>query len=250
MSANKKNGTKEYCVYMHTAPNGKRYVGQTKQKPEYRFNNGEGYKGCAHFYSAIQKYGWDNFKHEILADGLSAEEADRYESLYISRYNTNDKRFGYNLRTGGTSGYEYSEEARQKMSKANKGRKQSENTRKKHSEALKRYYSNHTVSEETREKLRRPNAGQFQKGVSHSTSDETRKKISNALKGRKGHSPSEEGLRRISKPIIQYDLYMNIITKYPSIAEASRSTGIKVNAIINCTRGRCRTSGGFIWRYA
>lgn len=240
----------EYCVYMHTAPNGKRYIGQTKQKPKYRFNNGEGYKGCAYFYSAIQKYGWKNFNHEVLKDNLSAEDADYFESFYISLYKTNDKKYGYNLRTGGTSGYEYSEDVKSKMSEINKGRKQSDTTCQKRSESLKKYYQGHTVSEETREKLRKPNSGQFQKGVSHSTSPETRKKISEALKGRKGKAPSEEGLRRISRPVIQYDLDMNTIAAFPSIAEASRATGIKTNAITHCTRGRCKTSGGFIWRYA
>ena len=32
-----------YCVYIHTAPNGKMYIGQTSQKPEARWNNGRGY---------------------------------------------------------------------------------------------------------------------------------------------------------------------------------------------------------------
>ena len=77
---------KEYCVYVHIFPNEKRYVGQTKQKPEYRFNNGEGYNGCPYMYRAIQKYGWENVRHEILIDGISAEQADYYEKYYIALY--------------------------------------------------------------------------------------------------------------------------------------------------------------------
>lgn len=68
---------KEYCVYMHTFPNGKVYIGQTKQNPKYRFKNGNGYKGCTYVYSAIKKYGWENIKHEILIDNLSREEVLR-----------------------------------------------------------------------------------------------------------------------------------------------------------------------------
>ena len=61
-----------YCVYMHTNKiNGKRYVGQTCKKPEYRWVNGKGYKGSPHFFSAIQKYGWNNFEHQIIAEKLS-----------------------------------------------------------------------------------------------------------------------------------------------------------------------------------
>ena len=33
-----------YCVYKHTSPSGKVYVGITKLKPKYRWNNGKGYK--------------------------------------------------------------------------------------------------------------------------------------------------------------------------------------------------------------
>lgn len=32
-----------YCVYKHTSPSGKVYVGITKLKPKYRWNNGKGY---------------------------------------------------------------------------------------------------------------------------------------------------------------------------------------------------------------
>ena len=57
---------KTYCVYVHTNKfNGKKYVGQTCQKPEVRFGkNGSGYVGSRVFYNAILKYGWDNFYHE------------------------------------------------------------------------------------------------------------------------------------------------------------------------------------------
>ncbi len=34
---------KKYCVYMHTAPNGKVYIGITSQKPSQRFGRGRGY---------------------------------------------------------------------------------------------------------------------------------------------------------------------------------------------------------------
>ena len=47
-----------YTLYCHiNTINHKRYVGITKRKPEYRWNNGEGYVGCTAFYRAIKKYG-------------------------------------------------------------------------------------------------------------------------------------------------------------------------------------------------
>ena len=56
-----------YTVYKHISPNGKQYVGITKQDVVKRWANGEGYKNCTYFYNAIQKYGWENFQHIILS---------------------------------------------------------------------------------------------------------------------------------------------------------------------------------------
>lgn len=64
-----------YTVYQHKNKiNGKVYIGITKQAPEERWNNGKKYKSSPHFYAAIQKYGWDNFEHNILFQNLTKEE--------------------------------------------------------------------------------------------------------------------------------------------------------------------------------
>lgn len=49
-----------WCVYVHTSPSGKKYVGVTSQYPNARWRNGKGYKSSPAFNNAIQKYGWDN----------------------------------------------------------------------------------------------------------------------------------------------------------------------------------------------
>lgn len=46
-----------YCVYLHTSPTNKYYVGITKQNPLKRWANGRGYCKNKHFYNAILKYG-------------------------------------------------------------------------------------------------------------------------------------------------------------------------------------------------
>ncbi len=89
-----------YCVYVHInkSDSNKCYVGISKN-PEKRWRKGEGYKGQQKFYSAIKKYGWDNFKHIILLKGLSQEEAWKKEQEYIFKYDSiND---GYNVHEGG-----------------------------------------------------------------------------------------------------------------------------------------------------
>ena len=95
---------KQWCVYKHTSPSGKVYIGITSQKPEHRWNNGDGYKGRTYFWNAIQKYGWENFEHEILYTGLSKQEAGEKEKELIELYDSTDKNKGYNLSTGGEYG--------------------------------------------------------------------------------------------------------------------------------------------------
>lgn len=94
---------REYKVYMHTFPNGKRYIGITKQNVEKRWSNGKHYKEQA-VGRAIKKYGWDNIKHEIIYDNLTEIEACNYEQQLITKYKTNQNEYGYNKSIGGDIG--------------------------------------------------------------------------------------------------------------------------------------------------
>lgn len=111
------NTEKIYCVYKHTSPSGKVYIGITCQKPEKRWNNGNGYKHNEYFWRAIQKYGWDNFEHEILFSDLSKEEAQVKEKNLINKYKSNIPEFGYNISSGGEArtGVKLSEDAKKKL---------------------------------------------------------------------------------------------------------------------------------------
>lgn len=97
---------KTYCVYKHTNKfNNKIYIGITCRKPEVRWNNGRGYKKNEYFYRAIQKYGWyEGFRHEILFEHLTKEEACKIESELISKYDSTNFKKGYNCSTGGECG--------------------------------------------------------------------------------------------------------------------------------------------------
>lgn len=91
-----------YLVYKHTnLINNKVYIGITQQKAEKRWDRGHGYKRQPHFRDAIKKYGWDNFKHEILYDNLSKEEAIEKEIELIAKYKSNNREYGYNISKGG-----------------------------------------------------------------------------------------------------------------------------------------------------
>ncbi len=145
-----------YIVYMHVSPSGKRYIGITSIKPEYRWSrNGNGYKNNKYFTRAIEKYGWDNFKHIIVVKGLTEEEAKWLEIELIREWDSTNKDKGYNITFGGESanGYKHSDETRKKMSESHKGKHLSEEIRKKLSENNSRYWKGKKHSEETRKKM-------------------------------------------------------------------------------------------------
>lgn len=127
-----------YCVYIHTNKiNNKKYIGITSQTPSRRWRNGEGYKGCSYFYNAIKKYGWDNFYHDVVAVGLSKEEACALEQEYIFKMKTNQEEYGYNLLSGGEAG-KHSEKTKKKLSEMFAGKVVSDETKKKMKEAAKK----------------------------------------------------------------------------------------------------------------
>lgn len=90
-----------YCVYRHTCPNGKVYIGITSNNPLKRWNNGNGYRSNEHFHRAILKYGWDNISHEILYSDISKDEACKIEKRLIELHKSNDCEYGYNRSIGG-----------------------------------------------------------------------------------------------------------------------------------------------------
>jgi group I intron endonuclease len=106
-----------YLVYKHTSPSGKAYIGQTKNYSKRCLQHRSPLNNnCASFSNAIKKYGWDNFHHEVLIDGLSLDDANTWEELLIAEHGTLSPN-GYNLKTGGDN-VKLSEETKAKMSKS------------------------------------------------------------------------------------------------------------------------------------
>lgn len=232
-----KNTSNKYTVYKHTFPNNKVYIGITSRKCSDRWGrNGNGYKpkkeNTNRIYKAIQKYGWDNIKHEILFTNLSKKEACQKEIELIKQYKSNQREFGYNISTGGEC--------------SSKGMHHSLQTRKRIGEFSKlRKGKNH------------PNYGKIM-------SDEQKLKISEALKGEKSYwygkqlpietrkklSQSHIGLQRGAKNP-HSKCVINIDTKkvFPTLTEAANSVGRSVGAITLCCKGFTRSCGGYHWEY-
>lgn len=111
-----------YCVYKHVFPNGKVYIGITSMNPCKRWANGFGYKKQPMIFNAINKYGWDNIKHEILFTNLSKRDAEKKEIELIAYYKSNQYECGYNVANGGNSTGTVSEETKKQISEALKGK--------------------------------------------------------------------------------------------------------------------------------
>jgi group I intron endonuclease len=107
------------------------------------------------------------------------------------------------------NGWKHSDEAKEKISKSSKGRK---------------------LSEETKNKMRKPKPEGFSEKLS---------------KAKKGIKPSKPSLLR--KPVEQYDLFGNFIKSWESITEAINGT--KILNIGNVCKGKAETAGGYKWKY-
>lgn len=101
------NRNKTWCVYMHTFPNKKKYIGITCRSPVVRWGKtGSGYRDQKLMWNAIQEFGWDNIKHEILFYDLSEEEAKLKEEELITKYKTSLSDYGYNVLSKDSKNYD------------------------------------------------------------------------------------------------------------------------------------------------
>lgn len=113
------------CIYKHTnlIHDNYSYIGQTICDVNHRWENGNGYKDCIVFYRAIQKYGWDNFSHEIIEDNIPIEQLDEREAYWIKYYHTyihDPECCGYNMTAGGSGirSYQFPDLVKQKLRKS------------------------------------------------------------------------------------------------------------------------------------
>lgn len=231
-----------YKVYMHTAPNGKIYIGITCQKLYQRFQNGNGYRKSPRFSGAIKKYGWENIKHEVLFDNLTKEEAEKKEIELISLYKSNDRRYGYNIANGGNTVGTLSQETKEKLATAQRGRSASTEARQKMSYSHKR----ENLSEETIQKMRYSHKGK-------SLSAETKAKIGSRHKGKKN---SNEVIERMinakkgkSKPFLQFTKDGKFVREWDSLSAYERESGKNKRHIGRCLKGEVETAYGYVWKY-
>lgn len=205
----------KYCVYMHTClKNNKKYIGITNNIKIRWGANGKNYKS-QYFYRAINKYGWDNFKHEVLLENLSKEEANKKEIELIEKYDTTNKENGYNISNGGGQ-IEFTEETRLKMSLARKG-----------------IYVG----------VKSPMYGKKHTKESILKIKESLSKIDKSL-------ILQLASEATSIPVVQFNKKGEMLNKWKNIKSASKESGISENTIIRCCKGITKNvTHDFIWIY-
>ena len=66
-----------------------------------------------------------------------------------------------------------------------------------------------------------------------------------------GSEAAKEAVKeKLSIPIIQFSKDGTLIKEWPSLSEACRQLGIPQSNICHCIKGRLKSTGGFVWRYA
>lgn len=204
---------KKYTIYMHTSPSMKRYIGITSQDPIRRWkSDGSGYKEQPYFWNAIQKYGWDNFKHEIILQNETLEYACAVEKCLIQHYKTYDKLHGYNLTLGG-EGRLLTDEQKKELSANRQG----------------------------------PNAC----GYGYFPSEETKKKMSDAAKNKVFTKETREKMSNAKKKVVyQYNLSGEYINTFKSATEGAHTTGTNIGNLCACCRNVVKQANGFFWSYS
>jgi len=218
-----------YTVYQHKNKiNNKVYIGITMQEPEKRWGiNGCNYKTSPHFYSAINKYGWDNFEHNILFENLTKEEACQKEQELIAEFNSMNREYGYNSTSGGEM-FVVSPEAKIKLSKSMLGNKNG---------------LGHICTEEKKQKI-----SNAQKGKK--LSEEHKGKLSEAAKNK--HTPcSDEKKQKLSEgyPNKRKVYCKELDHVYNSVHECARQLNLYATNISKVCNGVHHTTGGYHFTY-
>lgn len=229
--------------------NGNFYIGQTRNTLTRRFTDHkyQAKRGdvIMILYSAMKKYGTDMFTIEDI-EVLRAETKKELVELLNERerYHISNLKPTYNVAPGGLghTGVHWTDERKIRFKKLmsgegnpNFGKPLSEETKNKLREALK----GRVISDEVRQKT-----SKTMKGVPKS--EETRKRMSES---RKGHKPPKGKESKKAIPVDQYDKDGNFIKSFGSIADAAGELGCQRSGICFCLKGRTKSCAGFVWKY-
>lgn len=242
-------------IYMTTnTVNNMKYIGQRR----YRDNKSateDGYLGSGTLLrKAIDEFGKDNFTKTVLEECETREELNAAEIRYIAQYNAVYSKEFYNLAAGGEGQIDPSPELREKLRIAATGVKDSEETKRKKSEAHKgerNYLYGKHPSDEARQHMSEAQKKRFARGdknpwTGHVYTEEEKARISKKLTGRK--VPREQAEKAARTHWIEIYCSTNDML-YPSIQHASAATGVDGSDISKICRGKKQQAKGYKFEY-
>lgn len=273
-------------IYKYTAPNGKVYIGQTTNELYRRrmwFGAGRYTGGKSKIDRARSKYGAENFSYEVLfkasfpSTETATKELNRLEIYYIGLYDSYKN--GYNSTIGGegSRGFKLSEESRHKISihgrgikkpvgfgdkisKARKGKKFSEETKRKLSQAKKNkgsqiiqynlrgeYLKTWANIDEVTSALKV--SRESIAGCCRGKSKSAHSYLWRYAKGMPSHTIPPKGRRCDTRAILQLSLDGHLLKEFTSVEDAADSVGVASTNISACCRGKIQTIKGYKWRY-
>lgn len=228
-----------YIYKIKNTETNKCYIGTSREKNiESRWNehirliNND--KGCPALRDSVKKYGWEKFKFEVLIICFD-EDCFELEKHYIKKYNSQVPN-GYNITPGGEGG-------------GFKGKKHTEETKKKISNNKKNYYSDSENIKKHSDLMKEINKNERE---GKPLSDDTRQKISESLYNYHNKDKEEKKIRLIfsdTQKILQLKLDDTPLSIYKNIKCASKMNNISVKAIKNAINGYTKTGGGFKWKF-
>ena len=142
--------------------------------------------------NAIKKYGTENFTREILEFCHNNEELCEREKYWISIFRSTDRKVGYNLTIGGDGLLNPSPEVRLKMRKAKLGTHPhlSEEVIQKKREISSRVHKGKKLSDETKKKLSIINKGRWSGDNNPMRNPEIKERVSKSLRERYSMMPN------------------------------------------------------------
>ena len=220
----------KWTVYIHIVPkeisgyeHDKYYVGVTSRDVKDRWHGGSNYKKQI-FYNAIQKYGWDNIQHEIIAENLTKKEAFDFEKALIKELKSNDKVNGYNISEGGEGGN------RAAMYPV------------KQYDLLGNFIKEYDSAAEAARQV-----GTDRTRITHACKKHG--KASGYMWCYSTEEIDKPYRRKNQKSVIQKTLDGKYVKTYISVKDAFEKTGINVDNICKCISGKNRHAGGYVWMY-
>lgn len=254
-------------IYKITSPSGKIYVGQStnlrKRKNVYK------HLRCVDqrlLYNSLLKYGWDSHIFEVI-HLCSPEELNKWEKYYGDFFKCRDPKLGLNLREYGNHG-KHSEETCKKIGAIHKGKKLSEA----HKAAVSKAQKGRIVSEETKQKLKasstrlsadisKRNSGEGNHMWGKQHSEETRTKIGAKSKGRspspqvralrsarmRGKKLSQKQIERLASSKRKVILNTQTGIYYDGVIEAAKSIGALFTTLYSRLNGHLKNNTSLIY---